>query len=72
MRGWGWFVWFWVAGCGHEQGTHDGLGEVCEELAAACHDATSDDAFACHEVGHEGDESACEAELEACVDLCEG
>ncbi len=60
-----------VVGCGGEEtSTHDELGEQCTELAEACHDATGDEAAACHYVAYEGVEADCGAEMDTCMDVC--
>lgn len=53
---------------------HTGEGPVCSELAELCHEAGEAgdaDAEACHDVAHEADEAACEAQLESCQAICE-
>jgi hypothetical protein len=62
-----------LGACGEETGTHDDLGEACAPIAEACHevaglgDAELDE---CHDIGHDGDEAACEAESERCLAVC--
>lgn len=54
---------------------HEGEGPICSELSELCHEAGEAGvagAEACHDVGHEADEAACEAELESCRAICEG
>jgi hypothetical protein len=68
-----WIAAMLISACngGH---SHD-LPPSCQELVDLCHDpgeAGDADAEACHEIGHDGDEAACDAEYDACITTCEG
>jgi hypothetical protein len=52
-------------------GTAGGTGETaCETLGRVCHDAGAGLAAECHELGHDGNEPACEARLAECLAEC--
>lgn len=60
---------FLAVACEDDHG-HD-LGPDCQAIVDACHhlDDGSDGAIGdCHDLGHDGDEAACTAELADCVD----
>lgn len=63
-----------IVGCkasdsGDDTGT-DG-GGVCDDLASACHGAEPGTPEAmCHDVGHDGDEAACAAMRDSCLEIC--
>jgi len=56
-----------LAGAGH---VHDDYASYCGQLAGACHASASARGIACHDLGHAGDEAACEAEHVACLEEC--
>ena len=60
---------------GEAQGGGDGHGEgaaVCEVLGSLCHaaDAGPGPIADCHDVGHEGNATACEAQFASCITTC--
>lgn len=63
--------------CGGTTEDTTALGESCTALAEACHhgeDMGDAPSIACHDIAHEGDEAACEAELDpatGCVAACD-
>lgn len=64
-----------VACAGGEDSDHEHeVGPICEELGEVCHEPAENgdvDAQACHDLGHDGDEVACEAEQAACLAVCQ-
>jgi hypothetical protein len=54
-------------GQGH---AHEDYASYCGQLASACHSDTTELGVACHELGHSGDEAACEARHSACIAEC--
>jgi hypothetical protein len=74
MRGWWLGVALGMGACAGDKDDHgEGEGPICAEISQACHepgDAGNAEAEACHEIAHEADEEACEAERERCVTLC--
>jgi hypothetical protein len=61
------------AGC--NGGKHAEEGPICSEIAEACHHAaemgTSTEAEDCHDLAHDADEDACDAQRDDCVALCD-
>lgn len=55
---------------GHDSDHDHEVGPLCTELGEVCHDVEGADAQACHDLGHDGDEDACEAEYDACIATC--
>jgi hypothetical protein len=51
-------------------GAHDGGSSACDQLANVCHGIGTPVADQCHELGHDGNEPACEAELAECLAVC--
>jgi hypothetical protein len=60
--------------CAGDKDDHgEGEGPICSEISEACHEpgeAGDAEAEACHDIAHEADEDACEAERERCLALC--
>lgn len=55
-------------GAGGEPGSES----ACEQLGRLCHGIGPGFTEECHEIGHDGDEALCEAELEECLAACVG
>jgi hypothetical protein len=51
-------------------GAPDGSTAGCNTLADLCHGIDAGFAIHCHELGHDGNETACAAELAACLAEC--
>jgi hypothetical protein len=49
----------------------DGGETACETLGRVCHGVGTGFTEECHELGHDGDEEACEEELAACLAACQ-
>lgn len=49
---------------------HDTGGAVCDLLGTGCHDVATPEGQACHDLGHDGDEAACEEALAMCTKVC--
>ena len=61
-----------VVGCGGDEGEDHEEANLLR-ASEACHEpaeAGVEGADACHDIAHEGDEAACEAELDACKATC--
>jgi hypothetical protein len=72
-----------LGGCGdddddekdHDSGEEEQeLDPICDEIREACHDADEGTGkpFECHEIAHENDVDACEAERDSCLEACSG
>jgi hypothetical protein len=44
---------------------------ACGQLAQLCHDGTDPVAVACHDTGHDGNETECAADLRSCLAVCD-
>ncbi|HTV18515.1 MAG TPA: carbohydrate-binding protein [Polyangiaceae bacterium] len=56
-----------LSGAGHQ---HEDYASYCGQLASACHGDTTELGVECHDLGHAGDEAACEARQLECLGRC--
>jgi len=56
-----------LSGAGHQ---HEDYASYCGQLASACHSDPSELGVECHDLGHAGDEAACEARHVECLGRC--
>jgi hypothetical protein len=61
-----------ASGSGGHGGTGGAVGTACEQLASICHGIPGAFTEHCHDLGHDENEPACEAELSACLAACRG
>lgn len=55
---------------GHDSGSSSTGASLCEILGEGCHDNETDEGQACHLIGHDGDEAACEKAFDMCAEIC--
>ena len=60
------------SGTGGHGGTGGAVGTRCEQLASICHGIPGAFTEHCHDLGHDENEPACQAELAACLAACRG
>jgi hypothetical protein len=58
------------AGSGGSGGHGGATGTACDQLGSICHGVPGDFPTHCHNLGHDLNEPACEAELAACLAAC--
>jgi hypothetical protein len=56
-----------LSGPGH---VHQDYASYCGQLANACHSDPSELGITCHDLGHGGDEAACQTQHGACMAQC--
>jgi hypothetical protein len=59
-------------GTGGQGGSGGAVGTACEQLGSICHGIPGALTEHCHDLGHDENEPACEAELVACLAACRG
>jgi hypothetical protein len=59
-------------GTGGHGGSGGAVGTACEQLGSICHGIPGAFTEHCHNLGHDENEPACEAELVACLAACRG
>lgn len=53
-----------------DHGTGDTGAGVCDEIGTGCHDIKTPEGQECHDLGHDGDEAACQKAYEMCAKIC--
>jgi spore coat protein A len=59
-----------VGGAHHEGAAHVDYASNCGQLASYCHADETPLGVACHDLGHAGDEAACQAQHDECLAQC--